>query len=286
MPCRRCTPTWDRAWVRNRHVIEILNQSAPVVKVLAINSGRCSRHAASKDYASLPPGCFLVVGLQVRLKCNLFGDVGISWGLVNGAVGVIVEVLYDQGITPGPGTLPRLVLVRFAGYKGPAWREGDEKLVPVPAVERHGECTCRCRRRMVPLVPSESTTIHATEGISVGAGQAVRRIGIDLGEAKFESSSRGAAYVAQSRPQTEDDFAYTSPVDLERFTCIGKGKEAAELRVELQRLEARAGQTREKYKQLLLNGSYESLLQWAEKKAFENGVTITCFRWPIVATLS
>jgi hypothetical protein len=86
--------THEKAWERNRTVLERRNLTVPVVKVRARNNGSHARRAIAKDFASLPPSVFLCVGLLVRLTVNLFKDAGIAWGLVNGALGTVVRAYH------------------------------------------------------------------------------------------------------------------------------------------------------------------------------------------------
>ena len=98
------------------------------------------------------------------------------------------------------------------------------------------------------------------------------RIVMDLGDKKQEARCRGGAYVAQSRPETEADFAYAATVTLERLTAIGKGKAAELLREELDALAVRADRTAVKYAALMEDVNFEALLHWAEVCAAANGI--------------
>lgn len=264
--------THEKAWERNRTVLERRNLTVPVVKVRARNNGSHARRAIAKDFASLPPSVFLCVGLLVRLTVNLFKDAGIAWGLVNGALGTVVEVIYAPGTQPGPTTFPMVVLVRFGRYRGPTWFAADPQLVPIPWVTRAGDCCKACSRSMFPLKESEGTTIHATQGLTVGAEKPIKRIVIDLGEAKNECNARGGAYVAQSRPETAADFAYSTPVTLDRLAAIGTGKSSQVLRTELDALAVRARRTAAKYAVLAEERNFDALLQWAEGVAQSHGI--------------
>ena len=65
------------------------------------------------------------VTLVVNLKAN--------WGLCNGAVAKVVDIVYKDGRRPNdhPALLPDVVLVRFQGYRGPPNRNEDPTVVPI-----------------------------------------------------------------------------------------------------------------------------------------------------------
>lgn len=67
-----------------------------------------------------------------------------EWGLFNGAVGTVVDILYKDGCRPtdDPTPLPDVVFVRFPGYKGPPYITEDPTLVPIVPVSRSTECIC------------------------------------------------------------------------------------------------------------------------------------------------
>ena len=79
-----------------------------------------------------------------------------DWGLYNGAVGTVVDIVYKQGCRPTDNStpLPDVVFVRFPGYKGPPYIDEDPNLVPIVPVSRSTDCTCRCKRQ-VPQVPRD-----------------------------------------------------------------------------------------------------------------------------------
>ena len=112
----------------------------------------------------------------------------------------------------------------------------------------------------------EGTTIHSVQGITVGAKKQVKRIGISLGEPSMESRSRGLSYVAQSRPETTDDFAYIKPVGLDRVHAIGKGSGADSLKSKMAAFEAHQSADADR---LIAEGLYEPLLEWAEAFALD-----------------
>ena len=130
------------------------------------------------------------------------------------------------------------MIAHFEEYCGPAFCPARPKLVLLTPLTREGDCTCKCSRRSVCFRVCEGTTTHSVQGITVGAKKQVKRIGINLGPASVEQRARGLSYVAQSRPETTDDFVYMRPVSLDRLAAIGTGKGAKELHAKMDKFEA------------------------------------------------
>jgi hypothetical protein len=42
-----------------------------------------------------------------------------KWGLYNGTIGTVVDIVYHQGENPKNGHLPKVVVVDFKHYRGP-----------------------------------------------------------------------------------------------------------------------------------------------------------------------
>ena len=95
------------------------------------------------------PLLYLCRDSKVILVVNLKAE----WGLYNGAVGTVVDIVYKDGCRPSgdPPPLPNVVFVRFPGYKGPPYINEDPTLVPIVPVSRSTECTCQCKCIQVPL---------------------------------------------------------------------------------------------------------------------------------------
>jgi hypothetical protein len=208
--------------------------------------------------------------VQLRITANLYGRIGQSWGLVNGEICSLVDVIFDEGVTEAQiergEALPTLV-ARMESYMGPAFCAADPKLFLIPPIERRGsDCSCPCTRRMLPVRVAEGTTIHSLQGITVGADKPdckpnqVKRLGIDFGKKKVEQSMPGLSMVAQSRPQSKTDFCFTTPVDLERLAVCGSGESARPLKEANAAFEAQAKQSDVCQFE---RADFEALLDWA-----------------------
>jgi len=53
-----------------------------------------------------------------------------DWGLYNGAIGTVKEIVYEHDKSPIGGDLPEFVLVEFTQYCGPPWITDKPKVTP------------------------------------------------------------------------------------------------------------------------------------------------------------
>ena len=88
------------------------------------------------------PLLYLSHDSKVMLVVNLKAD----WGLNNGAVGTVVDIVYRDGRRPtdDPAPVPEVFLVRFPGYGGPPYITEDPTVVPIGPVSRSTDYTCQC----------------------------------------------------------------------------------------------------------------------------------------------
>ena len=72
-----------------------------------------------KHYAThrIPMTTFLCVGAKVAIKGKKFKP---SWGLYNGAIGTVNEIVFKPGDNPNCGDLPVYVAVEFQSYNPPS----------------------------------------------------------------------------------------------------------------------------------------------------------------------
>ena len=67
----------------------------------------------------------LSVGAYVALDGRNYNP---AWGLHNGAMGKVQEIVFEPGQNPNHGDLPSYVVVHFPNYSGPAWDMNDPKV--------------------------------------------------------------------------------------------------------------------------------------------------------------
>ena len=173
-----------------------VNADHPVVKVSAENRGMHATSSSSEKAGGLVRTLYISVGARVMLTVNL----NVSYGLFNGAVGTVMDIIYKTDSSP-THSQPHIILVNFPKYTGPQFLPEHPKIIPVTPVERRLDCG-RCKRKQVPLRLGWGTTIHRCQGMTIGEGELNRYIVIDPGSKSFESRNPGALYVALSRAKT------------------------------------------------------------------------------------
>ena len=69
-----------------------------------------------------------------------------QFGLFNGAIGTVVDIIYETDKTP-KDSFPQVVMVEFPKYTGPAYMSSHKTIVPLIPVERWLDCGCCNRKR-------------------------------------------------------------------------------------------------------------------------------------------
>ena len=157
--------------------------------------------------SSTPPATSLCRHAQVSVAGS---NIHPKWGLYNGSIGEVLDIVFHPGESPNDGDLPRYILLRLPDYNGPALFPDDPKVVPIVPVQ----CICNkhcCTRLFVPLTLAYSKTVHTYQGQSAGPTDegkpqnAVQRIICDPGTRAFEGVNIGLFYTILSRATTIGD---------------------------------------------------------------------------------
>ena len=95
-------------------------KSNPVAVCKTISQGKKAGKAVKGHFKKTEStnSALLFVGCKVALENRNFNP---SWGLHNGAVGTVDEIVFDKGCNPNNGDLPLYVVVDFPLYCGPVW---------------------------------------------------------------------------------------------------------------------------------------------------------------------
>ena len=266
-------PTHHLEWEHNKAKLLECNRQPnhPVAKIKAVNNGRHAQKADSDKAGGLLRLLYRSQGSKVMLVVNLKAD----WGLYNGAVGTVVDIVYKQGCRPTDDStpLPDVVFVRFPGYKGPPYMDEDPNLVPIVPVSRSTDCACRCKRLQVPLRLSWGTTIHKCKGMTVGTVEAFTYVVIHPGKHDFEAKNPGALFVALSRAKSaggqgiDPDFAFHEDVLIndDRFRPVNTQTTRARA-VEMEQLHVLATRCRQRedLAPAYLEDTFSQLVKWAQ----------------------
>lgn len=93
---------------------------------------------------------------------------GKAWGLFNGAIGVVIAILYSVTPRRDRDALPLPVVVEFLHYTGPAYTVCMQKVVPFPALSIPTCCSSGCKREQVHLRLAWGGIIDTAKGHAVG----------------------------------------------------------------------------------------------------------------------
>ena len=203
-------PSHADEWSHNKSKLLETNKSHPIAKIDAKTEGIHANKVSSDKAGGLIRTLYICKGAKVMLTCNI----NVQYGLFNGAMGEIKDIIYLNGRTPKE-SLPDVVMVKFHQYTGPAFVLNDPKIIPIVPITRRLDCACfGCKRTQIPLRLGWGTTIHRCQGMTIGNGETNRYIIINPGTKHFESRNPGALFVALSRAKcagnetTDPDFAW------------------------------------------------------------------------------
>jgi len=191
-------PTHEEVWTHEKGKLLEANKQFPIAKLVAVGHGFHSKSADSDRAGGLQHTIYLCKDAKVMLSINIC----VPFGLFNGAIGNIVDIIYLNGKRP-EDSLPDVVMVEFQNYTGPAFIKQNPKLVPLFPLDRRLYCNCNgCRRKQIPLRLGWASTIHRCQGMTIGKGEPNQYIIINPGTRAFESRNPGAIFVALSRAKS------------------------------------------------------------------------------------
>jgi len=109
-----------------QRLFEVSSVDNPVAFCRTRTSGSLNGKGDRRHFDSdSPPASLICVGATVSLENKNFCP---SWGLHNGAVGTVEEIIFDKGKNPNHGDLPSYVVVNFPLYIGPTWDPDSPKV--------------------------------------------------------------------------------------------------------------------------------------------------------------
>jgi ATP-dependent exoDNAse (exonuclease V) alpha subunit len=131
-------------------MIQSLNR--PITRCVA----ECLGSSISKEDNDhqLEQQILLCIGQRVMLTYNLW----IQTGLVNGALGLVTQIAYTEGVNPP--RFPTYVIVEFDTYLGPLWDDFNPNKIPIPPIKRGN-------KKQIPLKIAQGLTIHKSQGLTL-----------------------------------------------------------------------------------------------------------------------
>ena len=151
-------PTHAEEWEHNKAQLLLANRDFPIAKITAECQGIHAKTSSADTAGGLIRTLYVCKSARVHLTTNI----NVKFGLFNGAVGNVMDIICSRGKSPQDG-FPNFIIVEFPKFKGPPFMEDHPTWIPVPAVDRRLDCQC-CKRRQVPLRPGFGTTIHRLQG--------------------------------------------------------------------------------------------------------------------------
>ncbi|KAE8737841.1 hypothetical protein FOCC_FOCC016689 [Frankliniella occidentalis] len=164
------------------------NEPVPVAAINADHNSDVARNGTSDQAGGLVPSLLLAPSCRIMLRTNLWTE----QGLVNGAMGHLVDIVYDQSINPD-AALPKVLMCVFDDYNGPfLGNDSSLKLVPIPIITRSWKVNgASCSRSQFPVQVAFAVTIHKWQGLTLS------KVKINIGEGK--EMCPGLSFVAISR---------------------------------------------------------------------------------------
>lgn len=188
---------------------KVLGESQnPVAQILAVHNNRTAESCSDDQAQGLTPVLYLSVGCRVMLRKNL----QVEAGLVNGALGNVKDIIFEEGRRPP--SLPLAVIVEFDKYTGPPIAGRSVPILPVSASWKNGPV--ECSRRQLPLSLAYALTVHKSQGLTID------RAVVDIG---ISESSPGLTYVALSRVRTLQSLQLVDGYNQDRILSIGRMKQ-------------------------------------------------------------
>ena len=202
-------PTVEAVVEHNVSRLRADNQHIATIK--AVHTGPNASKASPDEASGLEAIICLAHEARVMLTANLWTEVG----LVNGAMGTIKAICYQNG--KAPPDLPTSVTVTFDAYTGPMLQDGT---VPIAPIRRTWLAAgAQCSRLQLPLKLVWAVTIHKAQGLTLD------KVVIDIGKKEFSS---GLTFVACSRVRKLADLLFDPPFPYQRVANLSNSERLQE----------------------------------------------------------
>ncbi|KAL2474964.1 ATP-dependent DNA helicase [Abeliophyllum distichum] len=202
----RLFPTKQSANQYNRK--RLIELGRPIARIVSKNNCETATKSEPDQAKGLEKVLYISVGARVMLRANLT----THYGLVNGAMGTVVDIVYAVNYK-SPCDLPLAIIVDFDNYRGTNFREGTN-LIPIPPITSNWKASngTSCQRTQIPVVLCWAITIHKSQGLTLD------KVVVDIGD----KESLGLTFVALSRTRRLQDLIFNPMFSYERLQKIGK----------------------------------------------------------------
>lgn len=139
------------------------HQPVPVARIPARHNCTAAAQGTLNEAGGLSSVLYLAKGAKIMLRFNLWTE----QGLVNGAVGQIVDILYEEGTNP-PDDPPAALVCQFDSYKGPYLDDEKKTVVIAPMTSQwKSKQSIDCAREQFPVSICYACTIHKSQGLTL-----------------------------------------------------------------------------------------------------------------------
>jgi ATP-dependent DNA helicase PIF1 len=180
----------DNQSCHNYNAEKLKSLNSPITCIKAKNSPLRVKNLSSDNFSNLTNLLYLAIDARITLTNNLW----TAKGLVNGASGVIKDIIYSE-----TESMPHTIFIEFDNYVGPKFfNENDEraKWIPINPTNIYNNNVGGARQQYAFRL-AYASTIHKSQG------QTLEKVVIDLGN---NERSLGLTFVALSRVKNYKDF--------------------------------------------------------------------------------
>ncbi|XP_057844943.2 uncharacterized protein LOC131054442 [Cryptomeria japonica] len=182
--------TSDMVSLHNKRMLKELNNPIAISRATTTTS----KIAIDVDNEQLEKQVLLSPGQRIMLTTNIWTQTG----LVNGALGKIIEIIYRSDSKPPD--IPMYIMVKFDNYSGSQWHPNDPKLVPITPISLGN-------LRQLPIKMAWAMTIHKAQGLKL------QKATINIGATKRQ----GLTFTTVSRVKCLEDVRIDQAFSYERY---------------------------------------------------------------------
>jgi Ulp1 family protease len=203
-------PTNAKCVEHNTTSLKQLGQ--PILRMKAEHDDKKYKGSANKsdsECGELEACLHLAVGCKVMLRRNI----ATHCGLVNGAVGQVIDFLYENENDPADFKLPAVIIVECESYTGPPFFPGEERRKWVGLLPYHLNIDPMAGtfRLQFPISLAYALTGHKSQGMTI-TGKAV----VDI---RNNQRTPGLLYVMLSRTTDVHNLCIGNAVALDEWTA-------------------------------------------------------------------